>query len=494
MRSSHFVVAPPAIGVAAAFGCGIVANAYLFQLGSHAFDMTGEKIFSYVGVQYGPTDLFYLPGTVSPVKAYGGVPYGMSAFPYGPTMALIFTGIGWLYRLFLVGPDGVHMDTVRLELLIKTISLAFALLDGLLIYAILRRFGASLKASWIGAALFLLNPATWFIVSIWGQTQTISISFLLLAIWLGETRRPLLSWLALGLAAFTRPQMFVPAALLALYFLRRFPLRSNLHATSWAVIGLFVLFLPFSLGISPSLPVDYLLSAFHSQAPADPVTGSYTYVSLDTYNIWTLPTDFVSNQAGKARMYYPVTANFLGSWSYGAASTLLFLITTVVIAVGLVLRPRVGTENGRYVPFVAASAMALLMIATGASPHHFLLVLALILLCRQFMSATTYYLLIAGLTITTFVSTYGSFGVGLSVAPSAAPALYSGTNAVTAFFIRLYQNDRFITAAALGNSVILLVVIAVAFGPSVKALRAAAVNMARGGGQVTATSTPTKRL
>jgi hypothetical protein len=232
--------------------------------------------------------------------------------------------------------------------------------------------------------------------------------------------------------------------------------------------------------------VDYLLSTFHSQGPTDPITGSYSFVSLDTYNIWSLATNFFSNQIGKARMYYPVTAHLLGSWSYGTASTLLFLVTTMFITLGLAFRRRLRTESGRYVPYVAASAMALLMIATGASPHHFLLVLALVLLCRQFISGPIYYYSVGVLTITMFVSTYGSFGVGLSVAPHLAPALSSVNNRVTEFFIELYQNDRFITTAALANVTVLLFMMLVAFDPRGRPRKARALEVNSGAGQIEA--------
>ena len=75
------------------------------------------------------------------------------------------------------------------------------------------------------------------------------------------------------------------------------------------------------------------------------------------------------------------------------------------------------------------------------------------------MSAAVFYSAVGVLTLTTFVSTVGGFmhhiqwkGVG----DIWMPALYPGTNALSRFFLGLYQTDWVITLGALGNLVIFL--------------------------------------
>jgi cell shape-determining protein MreD len=240
--------------------------------------------------------------------------------------------------------------------------------------------------------------------------------------------------------------------------------KQNATAIPWAILITFLIFSPQLLGASSSLPIDYLLHTLHGQAPADALSGRYSYVSLDTYNLWSLLTHFLSGQVGKARMYTPVTQILSGQVTYAAASVATFISVAVVIIVGT-LRRGGANQAGPYLPFLTAGAMSVVMIITGASPHHLLLVIALLILCRKWLSSAWYYFFLGTLTVTTFVSTYGSFAVGLSIVGYLAPALYSANNSVTDFFMHLYQEDQFITVAATANVIVLVGLTVLAFRP-----------------------------
>ena len=444
--------------VAAATIGYLAGNLWLFHLGAHSYDIMAEKTFAYVAATYGPADLYDVPATVTPAKVWAGTPYAEVGFPYGPVMGIVFTAIGAVYRAAF-GQGGIPpMDSIQLEVLIKLFNVVLGLVDGVLIYLILRkRLGNVLSA--IGAGLFVFNPAVWFMMSVWGETQTISLLFLLLAIWRGEAEDPVGAWAALALAALTRPQMIIPAAFLALYLLRRFPLGASIRAASWSILIAFIAVAPFTLRISPALPVSYLERVAGTQAatPSD----SYSYVSSDGYNLWPLVTQSVSGQSGKARLYYPASRSVWGPFSYSSLGTLLLVITLAMLGLTLALASR-RLRPGGVLPFLLAATLALLVLKTGVSTHHFVLAIGLLIPCLGFITPPAYAAMVIAVTVTTFVSLWGSLGYALQAAPKLYPLLDAEHNTLTAAFMNLFNSDVFITAATIANLAVFLVSLALA--------------------------------
>jgi hypothetical protein len=454
-------------GVLAAAGIGgvLIGNVFLFHLGAHSYDMMGEKTFSYTAARYGISSIYFLPAVTTPAKVWSGVPFAQVPFPYGPTMALFFAVIGWFYRTFLVGSDGLRLDTFQLELLIKSMNVAFGILDGILVYAILKRHVRE-RLAVIGACLFLLNPALWFVMSIWGETQTVSLALLLAAIWLFEKDILWIAWSCLILAALTRPQVLIPSVVVGLAMLLRHPVRRNVYALSWATLLTFVIMSPLLVSISPSLPQDYLLGTYKAQTVSEPGADQYNYVSYDGYNVWPLVTAIASGQSGHSRLYFPQDSPVVPGLSYAVLGNLIFVAIALVLLVGLLAAALRHPPGGFYMPFAAAALMALLVFKTGVSAHHFLIVLPLLLLSRKFLPNIIYYLAAAAITVTSFVGMYGSLGFALQGVGDLAPTLEPARNGVTRFFMALFLNDRFITAAVLSNAVVLLI----AMGASARTL------------------------
>jgi hypothetical protein len=441
----------------------VIGNIVVFHIGAHPYDMMAEKTFAYVGGAYGPSDLFYLPALTTPAKIWGGAPFADVSFPYGPGFAVIFGALGWIHQTFLSDPLLPQLDAFSLEFAIKLLSVVCGLIDGLLIYGILRRLRVSQRNSILAAGLFLFNPAVWFMMSIWGETQTVSLTFLLGAIWFAEIDSPWAAWLSLTFCAITRPQMLVPAALLALVFLTRFSWKRSIVAISIAVVGIYLALAPISLQTGPSLLASYVANTLHGQTNAEPGAGEYFYVSYDGYNIWPLATLLVSGQTGHSRIYFPQAAPLHGQLSYASAGNLAVLIGLGVLTAILALRRiRKRWRFGDYLPIVTAAIFVLLVFKTGVSSHHFVIALALLLICRGFLRESVFYICSAALSLTTLVSMYGSLGFGLSGAPFMAPQL-AGSE-VTRFFMGAFVNDGFISFAVVSNLVILLVVVAATFG------------------------------
>lgn len=438
--------------VGPAIGIYLVGNALLFPLGGHPFDMGDEKLYAYVASAYGPAQLYFLPNVVSLAKIFSGVPYLESAFPYEPVSAYLSTFTGWLNSLLTSGGGPFRLDDVRLEYVIKALNVLFGLADGLLIYAIMRQLGTSTKWSLTAAGLFMFNPATWFSMSVWGQTHVFSLSLVLLAVLFAEKRQPLWAWLALAAACLTRPQMVVFGLLLGIVLVRKFSWRENLPAISWAVVLTFLALIPFTLATSPSLPVDIMLNNFHVQE-AGGNAASLTTVSQDAYSVWPLVTYVVGGATGAARAFTPSSTVLVGSLTYQLLSQILTVAALLAIA-GALLRRRATAEPGAYLPLVALGIASFLMLLTGIVATHFLLALPFLLLCRRWMGNVAYFYVAAIWTVSTFVPMYGDMGVAITT--NAYPLLAPSHNAITKFVVQLYTWDRFITVSIVANICALL--------------------------------------
>lgn len=429
-----------------AVGLYLVGNVLLFPLGAHPFDFGDEKLYAYVARAYGPSQLFFLPDVTSLASIWGGVPYVEAAFPYGPVVAYLFTGIGWLNSLLFAGGGIFGLASAQLGYVIKSVNVLFGLADAALIYAIMREIKVSQGWSRVAAALFLFNPAVWFSMSIWGQTHVISLFLVLAAVLMAEKHLPFWAWLALAAACLTRPQMVVFGLLLGIVFLRKFSWRENLSALSWTVIVTFVLLTPLTLATSPSLPVDIMLHNFHVQEAGGNQTV-LTTVSQDAYSLWPLITYLVGGVSGVQRVFTPSSTLLLGSATYQQVSQVLTLAVMLVISAALLLRKRAGFESGAYLPLVALGITSFLMLLTGIVATHFLLALPFLLLCRPRMSPIAYFYVATIWTITTFVPMFGDLGVVLSGRDY--PLL--AHSAITRFFVTLYSWDRFITLGVVAN-------------------------------------------
>ncbi|MEM2514616.1 MAG: hypothetical protein QXU81_09970 [Candidatus Bathyarchaeia archaeon] len=428
-------------------------NFLLFSLGNLPFDMMCQKIWAYIAVNYGFHELYYLPNTVSLAKVWGGTPYHEAVFPYNFGFSYLFLLMGWIYKLFLNGPGNLDMDTFALEFVIKSFNVLFTIADGLLIYLILKELKAEKKQRILCYFLFLLNPIVWFISSIWGQTYLISVFFMLASIWFAEKQRIQLAWLMLALGALNRPQMLIPLFILGLIYMRKFPIGVNIRSVSWSVIAVFLLLGPFSLTVSPSMPVDILRNQLFIQE-AGGNEPALMLVSLDAYNLWPLIT-YIQGARGLATIYFPSTYPLISNLSYLQMSQIL-TFSMLAILIGLLMfcrRPNI--EPSYYIPLLTLGTMGFLILKTGVTIAHFVIVLPLLILSGKFMGGRTWYPLISIWTITTMVPLFGSLGFSIENVRDLAPALHSTNNIIIHFFMHLHSSDWFIIFGSLVNIVLL---------------------------------------
>jgi hypothetical protein len=441
--------------VGASVSAVVLLNVLLFRLGNSPFDMADQETWSYIAAMYGPVQVYVLAPFVSVAKVWNGVPYADALFPYQPVMAYLFTSFGWIAPLF---------GTAHIEYLAKTVNLAFALLDGLLIFAILRRLQTSWRWSVAAAGLFVFNPAVWFSVSIWGANHVLSLFFILLAVLLAEHDHPVGAWLALGVGSLTRPQMLVLGILVGVFLLRRFSFWRNAYALAWTVIVIFVLISPFTLATSPSLPVDLLTSTIQVQTFGGN-EKALTTVSLDAFSFWPLVTLFQSGQSGLGRILYPSDSPLIGSITYHQAGLLVAFAILVIAIVMLAVRPKSSLMAGGYLPVVAFGISGFLMFATGLAATHFILALPFLLLCKPWLSTTSYFSIVAGWTLTTLTAMYGILAFDLARADYLHAPLFgqrAQLNSVSSLVAQLFTWDRTITTGVLVNTAIFLALMVVA--------------------------------
>ena len=444
-----------AIGTAIVF---IIVNIIVFPLVSVPFDMTGQRLWSYVAVHYGPDSLYHLPNTLTLAGIDAGRPDAAAIFPYEPMLAYLNYFIGSTHAL-TSNPD---VNTLPSEWLIKLFNLPFFFASGLLIFLILRQIKVSLQWSLLAAIIFLFNPAVWFNTSVWGSTQVFSIFFILLSIWLSEKQHLTGAWTTLGLGVLTRPQILIPAFILGLIYLRKSAFKTNLIAFSWSIILNFLVIAPFTLTISPSLPVDIMKSSLFTQLGGGN-EPSWTVVSAEAYNLWPIVTRVVGGSSGLDRFYYPSAEQLVFGLTYQRVGELIAIVILIVTSALLLFKQKLSNNYKNYFPLLAVGTIGFLLFTTGLGPGHLVLAIPLLILCKKSLSNHVFYLVITIWTITTLVSMFAYLGRSLTYTGYSASFFNPNNNSVAQFFVSLNAEDTFITLGCIANLLTWVILVAAVF-------------------------------
>ena len=446
---------PGRTAIALALGAGFVAgNVYLFGLGSHPFDMTSQKIWAYLTTRYGVTDLYYAAQVSSLADVWNGMPFHEAVFPYGPAMAYYFGGIGHLHQLIF---GSVSPEAGSLAVMIKSFNFSVALLDGALIYSLVRAYGGRPALAWSAVGLLLLNPAVIFDISIWGETESVPLFFLLASMLAARRGAPTMAWALLGLGALTKQTVLVAIVVLAIYYLRSFDWRANLKGCSVAVLAVSAVSLPFVLdGYAPSVVLDPILAAVwvHGSGGAEQV---FQVISYDAFNLWTLVTP-LEGVDGLSRLQYPDYVHLPGDFiTYRAAGTALFGACLLGTAAWLLVSRRVIQDQRAIFVAVAFVLLAQLVLPTESVSRYFLFpaVLAIGAVGGRLTWPSLY--VVAALSLTCLLSMMGSVGGALEQFPHLAPSLAPENNVVMELALRIYRSDVTISAAAVLNVSALIV-------------------------------------
>ncbi|MGZ3496189.1 MAG: phospholipid carrier-dependent glycosyltransferase [Vulcanimicrobiaceae bacterium] len=210
---------------------------------------------------------------------------------------------GYFYVLWFVGHIftllGSH-DYALLGMLAKVPAILMDLVDGAILFALVRRF-ADERWGLVAAGIFVLNPAMIFISAAWGQVDSISGGLALLGVYLllrSEDRNPsafsweiVVAWLALAYSLLVKPQA---AILIPLFIAFAFvdPQRRNqrLIATGAGIAGSLLLALLLTLPFHPTgSPANAFAWLYEKYSYGKSV---YPYNSVNAFNLWSVKWPF----------------------------------------------------------------------------------------------------------------------------------------------------------------------------------------------------------
>lgn len=205
---------------------------------------------------------------------------------------------GYFYVLWIIGHIyaliAPHGNLALFAELVKLPAILMDLADGVLIYAIVRRFAGERWA--LGAAaLFILNPATIFVSAAYGQVDSIPAGFVLLGIYLllrsDEAKTPAVpiatAWVALCYSLLIKPQAAVLIPLFVLFaFTNKERLRERVTGTVAGIIAAFIaaliLTLPFHPSANPVAVYGFLLAKYSY------ASSVYAVNSVNAFNLWSI--------------------------------------------------------------------------------------------------------------------------------------------------------------------------------------------------------------
>ncbi len=218
---------------------------------------------------------------------------GFADYPPGYFYVLAFVGHLW-HWLFAAHDPGYGV----LRIMVKLPAVLADLGVGVLVYATARRYATANVALGV-AAFYLLNPATIYISALWGQVDSISGGFALLAIYFllrsddeaPRTGRRLDWWIVFAWLSFAYSLLIKPQAAVLLPLIVAFSFADPARRRARIVAG--------AVGAGAALLLALTLSApFHPGNPIASFTwlieryayGSnvYPYNSVNAFNLWAL--------------------------------------------------------------------------------------------------------------------------------------------------------------------------------------------------------------
>ncbi|HTA38451.1 MAG TPA: phospholipid carrier-dependent glycosyltransferase, partial [Candidatus Acidoferrales bacterium] len=204
---------------------------------------------------------------------------------------------GWIWEAFFKTSDAGHF--VVLKTLVKLPAILADLGVGVLLYAMARRFASATIA--LGtAALYLLNPAIIYNSAIFGQVDSISAGFALLAVFLlfrsddGAPDKPswylVFAWVALAYSLLIKPQAAVVLPLFLAYpWVDASRRRARLIATGIGLVAALVLAVGLTEPFHPGSPIEALLWLLERYAYGSSV---YAYNTVNAFNLWAIRGPF----------------------------------------------------------------------------------------------------------------------------------------------------------------------------------------------------------
>lgn len=225
---------------------------------------------------------------------------------YLPGYLYILWVLGWIKKLALLPSVFLY----------KLPAIFSDVLTGFLIYKIVEKF-KNKKWGIIASGLYLFNPAILANSTLWGQADSLTALFSLLAIWLIDTN-PILSSFALAFGTLIKPQAALAAPVVLFVMLKR----------KWKAQKIFrYIFTSFLIFVAAFIPFagDNNLTLFIVER-ISVTLGQYPYTSINAFNFWGL----------------------FGFWQKDAFATSLIGIAITITSFLLGAKKLWKTKNSRY--------------------------------------------------------------------------------------------------------------------------------------------------
>ncbi len=162
----------------------------------------------------------------------------------------------------------------------KAIAIATDLGVTALLYIFIRHlFPKKKNTALFVAAMYGLNPAVWYISSLWGQIESVPIFWLLLSFYCILRTKPTLASLSFAAALLSKQTAIIFLPIYLIVFLRHFNLRQLLKGVLAQLILFYLVYLPFAPTLNPLWGVGVYINRLQ--------TGSGSvWISDHAFNAW----------------------------------------------------------------------------------------------------------------------------------------------------------------------------------------------------------------
>lgn len=458
------------IGLISIFFLVVLISVPLLTISGHPYDIYSNQLWAYVAARYGLSALYTTAAVATEGNSHGGDPYAAAAFPYPPLMGYFFKAVGEIYER--VG-GGSWLRDPSLTAGLKLGYLSFHMLSAFVARRLLTRAGLSGRPQVVAMLVYVFNPAILWDTVVWGQTDTILLLALLVALVGTVEKRSVVAWIGI-LAAATVKQTGVPfAVILAALLAREVGLRDLVRGFARSTLWFFLFLAP--LMWSGVHPVSFVYPVWRKILQFGTVRWmevSNAVVARDGFNLWTLLT-YVAGARGIGRMAFPdyvrlpwlpVTsadaAHLLAVGLVGYLGFLLLMSSRPVRMAVAGERPNnIALNPSIFFKLLLAATyfLGLVFISTRITARYYVFGLAFLAAGASVSPGRLPWLAYCAASVSALAGMYGSMVQISEWYPGLLPEFAAEGHFLNALALRLYVSDGWISAF---SALILLAVIA----------------------------------
>lgn len=199
---------------------------------------------------------------------------------YPPVSSYIFWGVAGGHEFFEPILTFLNIPSDKSWYFFIKLPAIFA--DTLIIY-LLYQISKIFSKKWVllPSIFFAYLPPFWYNSSLWGQTDSIYALFLLLAFFLLNQNKLILSTLLYGLAILTKPTALFALPIFLVWWLSKSNLKKTLLASALAFLELVIFYLPFHTENFFSWIINFYLMSLGGIVPA---------LVINSFNFWGILT------------------------------------------------------------------------------------------------------------------------------------------------------------------------------------------------------------